>query len=460
MADLSVFKSSRASAGRSQPFNRQTLAEALDASAEQQALAQDSGSRWTEQLCDLRDALINKWEADAAVVQAAIQLFSWLTLQSLQQSGLRRETVLPRAREIMTRPAAHAFRGLLADDEISRLFASWEGASDFTENLGQRLDLFWGAEDFTPAHTHSLMVTTDLLYELAVFGHSLYPRRESVDAGKRTTVTSVGEQLCELCFRPSHRYRLSHGHQPARKGIVDVGHVLFTGRSRRKRRREDHEAIFDASHKFCKERHSTSKELRTRNRGRIATDGRESKRADVSRELNKLDETLQKTGLARPRSRRLSKMVAWYRCRPRIANRELALRFKDLTAKRSRAAAIAGHILSALPGYDSSAAAIHDGTLLLEVWRIGVARAVPYDGADLPIAPPQSASAEFESGFDECIRRAKTLLGIRDQDLTGYDVALLEDLGMEIAIADNLLRFTFESPTWLRLACGLKLRPD
>jgi len=380
-----------------------------------------------------------------------------------ESKGLRRALVLAQARSILAPVAQQRFLGLLAPKEFEALFDSPVGACKFIKVMGNRL-AFWELEEgFTVERIHALRVSVDLLFEIATFGHTLEPQRASIRRAQRTARRSFGNEYCKLCFRPSHRYRLSHKRTTSHDILSGVRPtpVLFTVFSDDKLPLDTIDKIKNACPKHCEETHSLSGDLATKNKKNRPAEKRGNALVDKFKdEYRNLNETLNSLGLATPKSYRLKRMAAWYRIHPRLARWELRRRFEAIATERPLATAIAGHILSALPGVNHDSIHLDDGVLAFEIAAREQAIVVRCDGEAKPVGPPGLIPSEHCGSFDECMRRVLALIGAISEELSPFDIALFEKPGIEIAIARNLIRLTFESPDWLRLACGLNAPPS
>ncbi|MET3654422.1 hypothetical protein [Dyella japonica] len=461
MDDFLAFEKKSSPDRQAHTIDRFQISEALDAAANRYASSKTS--RWDEQLSHLRHALVDLWQADPGVILVAIEHFEWLTARATSKTGLRQRDVIKRARLDFKKVVLEAFHVLMLPRAYDVLFEGHAGAADFIKVMESSIDLWEVKNDTLPERADTLRQTTDLLFEIAWFGHSLLPTRPSTIGGHRTVRTSTGREFCALCFRPSHRYRIQHSLQTSRWALEsrERHRFLFTRACPAPSLLQEEISPHQACSKYCEERHSirvgSDSKLDEKNAAMRCSDGKLSNRVAFDQELKNLTGTLDSLMLAAPRSVRMKRMVAWYRCHPLFAKREIPPRLTLITANRYRAEMVVNHILKPIPRADHGETALQDDVLLIEIWAVGLAKIVRHDGSTTFITKPDSEGA-FRHVFAECTDKALSVLDIGGKDLTGFDVAVFEDLGIELQISDNFIRFVFESPTWLRLACGLRTK--
>lgn len=448
-------------------FDRLQIAEALNVAEDRHKSLK--ASRWDEKLSHLGHALVDLWQADPGIIHVALEHFEWLTARAASKTGLRRGDVLSRAKSDFEKVARNAFQGVLLSSAYDALFEGHAGAGDFVKAMERSIDLWEVKNDAFPEQAEALRRSTDLLYEIAWFGHSLWPSRPSRIDARRTTRTTNGQSFCELCFRPSHRYRIYHSLRTSKWAFENRAQyqVLFSGRPAPLSFLEAASAD-EACSDYCDERHRIrlSEDERENNKreGKKGknditrrSDDKLPKRAAFKHELKNLGQVLKNLKLGAPRSLRLKRMVAWYRCHPGLAKKELLPRLAFITANRSMTEMVVNRVLQDLAGTDRGETAFSDDVLHIEIWAIGAVKVVLHDGSVKFITKPGSDDA-FRHLFDQCMVSVLNLLDIGREHLTGFDVAVFEDLGVELQISTNLIRFVFESPTWLRLVCGLRAK--
>ncbi|MDG2539837.1 hypothetical protein P5Y53_19315 [Dyella jiangningensis] len=447
-------------------IDRIWLVDTLNAAADRHATSKNS--RWHEKLSHLRQDLVELWQADVHIIQAATDHFEWLTARAASKTGLRRREVVSHTRSAFENVAQQVFCGLMPPDTYGALFKDHLGAADFVRAMESSIGLLEAEEEVSFVRTHSLRRSTDLLYEVAWFGHNLWPIRPSSSDGGRTMRTSTGQEFCALCYRPSHRYCIQHGLRTSRWAVEnrEQHRVLFTGKRANPLSIKEDKSADEACPDYCDERHSirlTEEERKVKGRKKSknastrSSADKPAQRLAFDREFEGLRDTLNNLKLEAPRSMRLKRMVAWYRCHPRFARKEIPARLAIVTANRSKAEMVVNRILRPIARASHGETALHDDVLLIEIWAVGTAKLVLHDGSTTLITKPDSGDA-FRNGFAECMDNALSMLNIRTEHLTGFDVAVFENLGVELQISSNLIRFVFESPTWLRLACGLRAK--
>ncbi len=461
MDDFLAFEKESSLDRQARAVDRLQITDALEAAAKRHASLKPS--KWDWRLTHLRHALVDLWQADTGVILVAIEYFEWLSEHAASKTGLRQRDVLKRARLDFNKVAQEAFHVLMPPAAYDALFEGHAGAADFVKAMERSIGHWEVKNDAHLEQVDALWHTTDLLFEIACFGHSLLPSRPSTIGGQRTVRTSTGREFCALCFRPSLRYKIQHSFQTSRWALEsrERHHFLFT------RARPDPSLLQEgisphqACSKYCEERHSiragTDSKLDEKNPTKRCSDGKLANRMAFDQELKNLAGTLDRLMLAAPRSMRMQRMVAWYRCHPLFAKREIPPRLTVITANRYRAEMVVNLILQPIPRADYGETALQDDVLRIEIWAVGIAKIVRHDGSTSFITKPDSKGA-FRYVFAECRDKALSMLDVDGKDLTPFSVAVFEDLGMELQISTNCIRFVFESPTWLRLACGLRTR--
>ena len=390
-------------------------------------------------------ALREDRHVDPSVARATSRLLAEVGALCESGKGVRRSTVLKRARNLVLPAffdAVQCCPSIAADVPSHAIEHALDGPSNTSvliDTVDEAIGDWWAAvaeKSAAPgflagADPNRLLIlqhTTDLL-EAISFCIQQWPKSTTEVRGARSREAHRANYLCFLCHRPTERYEREHGF-----ARPSYGKVISSGYS------NSLDAYQRGSAQLCSD-HSKRGEQNS-NAARYAVALRRAGTYD----RGKVRTALRESGLSVPHSARLLALVDWTSAYPTLGKKVLARLSDSYAGAAARRKNLVESILAGLPGLPF--VPLTNDLLEISLTPDGLITTTHLAAEPPPgFVPPDSWSEGLANRLLQ-IGRENKLLGSRN-----FEHAVIEDLGIElIRLNSTTLRIVFQSPTWLKYA--------